>query len=67
MVSEARPNVSLFVNPMQLADIEDRILHMLSHSKGNILDDNELIQTLKKSKETSSTVKTRMAEAENTV
>ena len=51
----------------QLADIENKILHLLSHSKGNILDDKELISTLQKSKKTSTAVKQRMTEAEQTV
>ena len=40
---------------------------MLSHSKGNILDDKELISTLGQSKKTSHAVKQRMAEAEQIV
>lgn len=34
----------------ELKDIEDKILFMLSNSKGNILDDEELINTLSMSK-----------------
>lgn len=34
----------------QLKGIEDKILYLLYHSKGNILDDEELIETLNESK-----------------
>lgn len=34
----------------QLKDIEDRLLKVLFTSKGNILDNEELVQTLQKSK-----------------
>ena len=34
----------------QLKAIEDRILKLLFHSKGNILDNEELVQTLQESK-----------------
>lgn len=34
----------------ELKDIEDKILFMLSNSQGNILDDEELINTLAQSK-----------------
>ncbi|XP_028254273.1 galactose-specific lectin nattectin-like [Parambassis ranga] len=34
----------------QLKDIEDRIVELLSNSKGNILDNEELVQTLQESK-----------------
>ena len=34
----------------QLKDIEDRILKLLFSSKGNILDNEELVQTLQESK-----------------
>ena len=37
----------------QLKDIEDTILKLLSESSGNILDDEELIDTLAESKTTS--------------
>eukprot|EP00494_Astrolonche_serrata_P029264 UN29531 len=59
--------VQLSNDKKQLAEIEDRILHMLSNSQGNILDDEELITTLGQSKKTSATVKTRMAEAEEII
>jgi len=56
---------------LQLADdkkvlkqLEDKILKLLSESSGNILDDEVLINTLAESKETSTAVNQRVAEAE---
>lgn len=48
----------------QLKDIEDRILVLLSNSEGNILDDEELINTLAQSKTTSKEIEARVEEAE---
>ncbi|XP_023668206.2 dynein axonemal heavy chain 6 [Paramormyrops kingsleyae] len=50
----------------QLKDIEDRILRLLFTSEGNILDNEELVQTLQESKVTSEAIKTRLQEAEAT-
>uniref|UniRef100_A0A3P9C2G1 Dynein axonemal heavy chain 6 n=1 Tax=Maylandia zebra TaxID=106582 RepID=A0A3P9C2G1_9CICH len=50
----------------QLKDIEDRILKLLFTSKGNILDNEELVQTLQESKVTSEAIKHRLEEAEAT-
>ncbi|XP_027139394.1 dynein heavy chain 6, axonemal [Larimichthys crocea] len=50
----------------QLKDIEDRILKLLFTSEGNILDNEELVQTLQKSKVTSEAIKHRLEEAEAT-
>ncbi|XP_069560973.1 dynein axonemal heavy chain 6 [Brachyistius frenatus] len=50
----------------QLKDIEDRILKLLFASEGNILDNEELVQTLQESKVTSETIKHRLEEAEAT-
>ncbi|RZF48033.1 hypothetical protein LSTR_LSTR002099 [Laodelphax striatellus] len=50
----------------QLKSIEDKILKLLFASKGNILDDEELIETLNESKETSNYIATRLVEAEQT-
>merc|ERR1719174_983749 len=50
----------------QLKEIEDRILEMLSNSKGNILDDEELINTLPTSKVASQRIEERVAEQEKT-
>ena len=51
---------------MQLYDIESQILFLLSNSKGNILDDTVLIETLAQAKVTSEEIKQKMAEAEET-
>lgn len=40
----------------ELQEIENRILFLLSNSKGNILDDHELIETLASSKKTSTEI-----------
>ena len=50
----------------ELKDIEDTILHMLSNSQGNILDDQELIDTLASSKVTSNEINVKVAEAKVT-
>ncbi|TYZ61500.1 hypothetical protein PybrP1_006824 [[Pythium] brassicae (nom. inval.)] len=50
----------------ELVEIENKILYMLANSKGNILDDTELIETLGKAKVTSEDINEKMAEAETT-
>lgn len=50
----------------QLKEIEDRILELLSNAKGNILDDEELINTLATSKVASQRIEERVAEQEKT-
>ncbi|KAF6321024.1 dynein axonemal heavy chain 6 [Rhinolophus ferrumequinum] len=50
----------------QLKAIEDKILRMLFTSEGNILDNEELIDTLQESKITSGAIKIRLKEAEST-
>ncbi|XP_057658316.1 dynein axonemal heavy chain 6 isoform X1 [Diorhabda carinulata] len=50
----------------QLKSIEDKILYLLYHSEGNILDDEELIETLNESKETSAIIEARLIETEAT-
>eukprot|EP00746_Dinoflagellata_sp_MGD_P145028 gnl/MRDRNA2_/MRDRNA2_77702_c0_seq2.p1 gnl/MRDRNA2_/MRDRNA2_77702_c0~~gnl/MRDRNA2_/MRDRNA2_77702_c0_seq2.p1 ORF type:complete len:2303 (+),score=541.45 gnl/MRDRNA2_/MRDRNA2_77702_c0_seq2:266-6910(+) len=50
----------------QLKEIEDRILELLSNAKGNILDDEELIDTLSNSKVASQRIEERVAEQEKT-
>jgi len=50
----------------QLKEIEDKILELLSASKGNILDDEELINTLDSSKQTSRRIEERVKEQEKT-
>jgi len=48
----------------QLKEIEDRILELLSNAKGNILDDEELINTLATSKLASQRIEERVVEHE---
>ncbi|XP_033099985.1 dynein heavy chain 6, axonemal-like [Anneissia japonica] len=50
----------------QLKAIEDRILKLLFESEGNILDNEELINTLNESKVTSGVITNRLKEAEST-
>jgi len=50
----------------QLKEIEDRILELLSNAKGNILDDEELINTLATSKVASQRIEERVADQEKT-
>ncbi|XP_066905838.1 dynein axonemal heavy chain 6 isoform X4 [Halyomorpha halys] len=50
----------------QLKAIEDKILKMLFASEGNILDDEELVETLNESKETSAVITARLEETEET-
>ena len=50
----------------QLKSIEDKILKMLFESEGNILDNEELINTLNDSKTTSAAIKVRLEQAEKT-
>ncbi|XP_055866073.1 dynein axonemal heavy chain 6-like isoform X2 [Biomphalaria glabrata] len=50
----------------QLKSIEDKILKLLFESEGNILDNEELINTLNDSKVTSAVIKQRLAESETT-
>ncbi|CAB0031813.1 unnamed protein product [Trichogramma brassicae] len=50
----------------QLDGIEDRILTLLFSSEGNILDNEELIETLNESKETSAVIASRLIDTEAT-
>ena len=50
----------------QLQSIEDKILTLLFSSGDNILDNEELIETLNDSKETSAIIATRLVESEAT-
>nr|PNR26425.1 hypothetical protein PHYPA_031000 [Physcomitrium patens] len=50
----------------QLKHLEAQILHLLANSKGNILDDEVLINTLAESKMTSDDIKVKVADAEKT-
>jgi dynein heavy chain len=58
--------VSMAKDAKQLLELEDRTLHLLSTSEGNVLDNEPLINTLNNSKLTSGVIKTRVAEAEKT-
>lgn len=49
----------------QMKAIEDKILEML-FAEGNILDNEEIIETLNESKETSAVIGTRLVESEAT-
>ncbi|ODM98966.1 Dynein heavy chain 6, axonemal [Orchesella cincta] len=50
----------------QLVSLENKILRLLFQSEGNILDDEELIDALNESKETSKVIVKRVAESEVT-
>ena len=50
----------------ELKDIEDKILKMVSEASDDILNDDELINKLKESKEKSLQINTKMAEAQET-
>lgn len=73
VVKQERPDVeerknrlviSMAADKKQLQDIEDKILQMLSEVEGNILDDEELIETLGDSKVISGVITERLEEAE---
>ncbi|GMH32802.1 hypothetical protein BSKO_00636 [Bryopsis sp. KO-2023] len=75
VVTEERPDLANMKNQLvvsnanmrkELKDIEDKILFMLSNSQGNILDDEELINTLSQSKVTSNEIAAKVEEAEKT-
>lgn len=56
--------ISIATGKAQLKKNEDRILELLTSSKGMLLDDVELIENLKLSKKTSEIVKEKISEAE---
>ncbi|TYZ65733.1 hypothetical protein PybrP1_011994 [[Pythium] brassicae (nom. inval.)] len=58
--------VTMAQDKRQLQEIEDRILKQLSESAGNVLDDQELIDTLQSSNATSRIIKERVLESEST-
>ncbi|XP_050519336.1 dynein axonemal heavy chain 6 [Diabrotica virgifera virgifera] len=58
--------IKINADKSQLKAIEDKILYLLYHSEGNILDDEELIETLNESKETSAIIEARLIETEST-
>ena len=47
-----------------MKDLEDKILKLVSEATDDILNDEELINVLDKSKQTSITINERMVEAE---
>jgi dynein heavy chain len=47
-------------NKLELKEIEDKILTLLRDAKGNILDDEVLINTLDDSKKTSNTIQKKV-------
>merc|ERR1712195_311813 len=47
----------------QLKEIEDKILYLLENSKGNILDDQEIIVTLDDASKTGAEINVKLAEA----
>lgn len=53
-------------NQRQLKEIEDKILFLLKNAKGNILDDEVLIDTLADSKKTSNVIQEKVKIAEQT-
>ena len=53
-------------NKEKLKSIEDKILHILSSSEGNILDDDEAIQVLSESKVVSNKIEEEQKIAEET-
>nr|KAJ3422838.1 Dynein heavy chain 6, axonemal [Polyrhizophydium stewartii] len=58
--------VNIAADKKQLKDIEEKILKLLFNSQGNILDDEELINTLNQSKVTSAAINERVLQAEQT-
>jgi dynein heavy chain len=58
--------ININQDKQQLLFLEDKILKLLFASKGNILDDEELVETLNESKETSSVIAVRLVDAEKT-
>lgn len=58
--------VSINNDKQQLLMLEDKILRLLFSSEGNILDDDELVETLNESKETSIVIGSRLIDTERT-
>ncbi|XP_073833430.1 dynein heavy chain at 16F isoform X2 [Musca autumnalis] len=58
--------VKINADKQQLLALEDKVLKLLFHSKGNILDDEELVETLNDAKETSLIIATRLVDTEET-
>nr|AML30859.1 axonemal inner arm dynein heavy chain 3 [Marsilea vestita] len=75
VVTKERPDLAEMKNHLtisnanmkrELKEIESKILHLLSKSQGDILDDEVLINTLSQSKVTSDEITIKVAEAEKT-
>ena len=58
--------VSIAADQAELLGLEEQILSMLASASGNILDDEDLINALAKSKTTSTAINMRLTEAEVT-
>ncbi|XP_055843876.1 dynein axonemal heavy chain 6 [Episyrphus balteatus] len=58
--------VKINTDKQQLLALEDKVLKLLFHSKGNILDDEELVETLNDAKETSLIIAARLIDTEET-
>ncbi|XP_001354829.2 dynein heavy chain 6, axonemal [Drosophila pseudoobscura] len=58
--------VKINADKQQLLSLEDKVLKLLFHSEGNILDDEELVETLNDAKETSLIIATRLVDTEET-
>ncbi|KAL0028415.1 hypothetical protein WJX77_005025 [Trebouxia sp. C0004] len=64
--SKDRLLLSISNDKRQLKELEDKILNLLKEAKGNILDDEVLINTLNNSKLTAGMIQNRLREAEET-
>ncbi|XP_018800561.1 PREDICTED: dynein heavy chain 6, axonemal [Bactrocera latifrons] len=58
--------VKINTDKQQLLALEDKVLKLLYNSQGNILDDEELVETLNDAKETSLIIATRLIDTEET-
>uniref|UniRef100_A0A1B0FG22 AAA+ ATPase domain-containing protein n=1 Tax=Glossina morsitans morsitans TaxID=37546 RepID=A0A1B0FG22_GLOMM len=58
--------VKINTDKQQLLALEDKVLKLLFNSQGNILDDEELVETLNDAKETSLIIATRLLDTEET-
>lgn len=58
--------VRINTDKTQLKELEDEILRLLFNVEGNILDNQQLVDTLNNSKVTSSVITKRLLEAEKT-
>ncbi|XP_037937177.1 dynein heavy chain 6, axonemal [Teleopsis dalmanni] len=58
--------VKINTDKQQLLALEDKVLKLLYNSQGNILDDEELVETLNDAKETSLIIAARLIDTEET-